>query len=217
MLLCCPIPFAGNQFFMDPVDNVSDPVCLCGSGQGWTPPVSLHRLWTQQRAAEEEAAAQDHQQGTVSPPWQRDRQGPRAQYIVRRQETKQKQLFQWCCLLLHKNTVHRLKQHSVHLLLWQRRWTKCCPSHHRGFHATLCQAVCLLNTFSPLTCSASSLQRAYHTWPCATAASLLLKPSASWKICGGSSQHVSIALLLPWQPGHIHFWNLVSRKRNINA
>lgn len=60
----------------------------------------------------------------------------------------------------------------------------------------------------------SSLQRVYPTWPCVTAASLLLRPSASWKICAGSSQHASIALLLPWQPGHIHFWNLTAPFRN---
>lgn len=76
---------------MDPVDHVSDPVCLCGPGQGWTPPVSLHRLWTQPRAPGEEAAAQDHQQGTAPFPWQRDRQGPGAQHIVRIQERKQQQ------------------------------------------------------------------------------------------------------------------------------
>lgn len=60
----------------------------------------------------------------------------------------------------------------------------------------------------------SSPQRVYPTWPCATAASLLLRPSASWKIYAGSSQHASIALLLPWQPGHIHFWNLTAPFRS---
>lgn len=74
---------------MDLVDHVSDPVCLRGPSQGWTPPVSLNRLWTQQRAPGEEAAAPDHQQGTGLFPWQRDGQGQWAQYIVRIQEPKQ--------------------------------------------------------------------------------------------------------------------------------
>lgn len=31
-------------FLLASADHVFDPVGLCGSGQGWTPPVSLHRL-----------------------------------------------------------------------------------------------------------------------------------------------------------------------------
>lgn len=83
-----------------------------------------------------------------------------------------------------------------------------------SIYVTLCPAVCLLNAFSPLTCSVSSHRRVYPTWPCATAASLLLRPSASWKICAGSSQLASRALLFPWQTDRICFWNLVSRKRS---
>ena len=84
-------PHAGSVFSMDLVDHASDPVCLRGSAQGWTPPVGLHRLWTLPRAPGEEAAAQDHQQDPGPIPWERDRQGPGAQHIVRIQETKRQQ------------------------------------------------------------------------------------------------------------------------------
>lgn len=59
-----------------------------------------------------------------------------------------------------------LKENICHLITWEAS-------------TSYCIWLCLLNTFSPLTCSASSLQRVYPTWPCATAASPLLKPSAS--------------------------------------
>lgn len=65
------------------MDHVSDPFCLRGAGEGWTPPVRLHRLRVQPRAAGEEAAAQDHQQGTAALPRKSRSQGPRAQYLVR--------------------------------------------------------------------------------------------------------------------------------------
>lgn len=69
---------------LHPVDHVSDPFRLRGSAQGWTPPVSLHRLRAQPWAPGEEAAGPVHQQGAgLFPRQQRDRQGPGAQYIVR--------------------------------------------------------------------------------------------------------------------------------------
>lgn len=84
-----------------------------------------------------------------------------------------------------------------------------------GVHVTTHLFVCLFSeTFSCLAVSASPLQRVYPTWVCAAAASLLQKPSASWKICAGNSQHASIALLLPWQLDHIHFWSLVREKKH---
>lgn len=68
---------------MDLEDHVADPVCLCGTRQGRTPPVGLHRLWTQPWASGEETSAQDHQQSTGFSPWQRLHRGPAPQHIVR--------------------------------------------------------------------------------------------------------------------------------------
>lgn len=77
---------------LPPADHVSDPFRLRRAAQGWTPPVSLHRLWAQPRAAGEEAAGPVHQQGAGTfPRQQRDHQGPGAQYIVRTRAAKASQ------------------------------------------------------------------------------------------------------------------------------
>lgn len=190
----CFTPSLGRVLFMDSEDHVSDPICLCGSCSGWTPSVSLHRLWTQSRAPGEEAAAQDHQQGFSQLPWQSERQGPGAQHLVR---------------------IRPFQPNTLTLNGHNTQSSRCVGDHgqtvsHTGVSVKLRQAVCLLNNLSAVTCSASSLQRVYPTWLCATAASLLLRPSASWKICAGSSQHATITQSLPWQRGHIPFCNLVS-------
>lgn len=107
----CTLTHAGSVFFMDLVDHVSDPLCLCGAGQGWTPSVSFHWLWTQPRASGEETAAQGHQQGPGLLSWQRDCQGPGAQHIVRIQKSKLQHIVCLCVFCSCAKTKYPKAKH----------------------------------------------------------------------------------------------------------
>lgn len=52
--------FSGWDVLKACVQHGTDPVCLRGPGQGWTPSLRFHRLPAQQGAPGEEAAAESH-------------------------------------------------------------------------------------------------------------------------------------------------------------